>query len=169
MDSPPPKGTLTPALTLIALPGWVADYTAQIVKVADGDTITVPRDGNTQKGVPLASIEAPEKSQPYGTRAKRTLSDLVFDQTVRVDVVDVDRYGRTVGSVWLVDVNVNAEMIRRGYTWVYRKYSDDPALLALEAEARAAKSGLWADPNPVPPWEWLKRHATPAQGMGQSG
>jgi micrococcal nuclease len=50
-------------------------------------------------------------------------------------------------------MKVNAEMARQGYVWVYRKYSEDPGLLSVEAEARNAKKGLWADPIPVPPWE----------------
>jgi endonuclease YncB( thermonuclease family) len=144
-------------ILLFALPAWSAEYAARVVKIADGATITVLRDDNTQERVRLASIDAPERGQPYGTRAKEALAALVFDQNVRVKGVDVDRYGRTVGSVWVVDVNVNAEMVRQGYAWVYRKYSDDPALLALEAEARAAKKGLWADSDPVPPWEWRRR------------
>jgi endonuclease YncB( thermonuclease family) len=121
-------------LILIALPAWGAEYTARVVKIADGDTITVLRDDNTQERVRLASIDAPERGQPYGTRAKDALAGLVFDQDVRVEVVDVDRYGRTVGTVWVdnlkragtawvVDVNVNAEMLRQGYAWVYRKCS----------------------------------------------
>jgi endonuclease YncB( thermonuclease family) len=144
-------------LILIALPAWGADYTARVVKIADGDTITVLKTGNTQERVRFASIDAPERGQPYGAKAKDALAALVFGQPVRVEVVDMDRYGRTVGSVWVVDVNANAEMVRQGFAWVYRKYSDDPALLALEAEARNAKKGLWADPNPLPPWEWRRR------------
>jgi endonuclease YncB( thermonuclease family) len=69
----------------------------------------------------------------------------------------VDRYGRTVGTVWVQDLNANAELVRQGYAWVYRKYSNDPALLNLEAEARDARRGLWADSIPVPPWEWRRR------------
>jgi endonuclease YncB( thermonuclease family) len=126
-------------------------------KIVDGDTMTVLKTDNTQEKVRLASIDTPEKGQPYGTKAKDALANLVFGETVRVEVVTVDRYGRTVGSVWLGDLNANAEMVRLGYAWVYRKYSDDPALLALEAEARVAKKGLWADLNPVPPWEWRRR------------
>jgi endonuclease YncB( thermonuclease family) len=99
----------------ITLPAWGAEYTARVVKIVDGDTITVLRDDNTQERVRLASIDAPERGQPYGTRAKEALADLVFDQDVRVDVIDVDRYGRTVGTVWVGDLNANAELVRQGY------------------------------------------------------
>ena len=71
-------------------------------------------------------------------------------------VVDTDRYGRTVGRVYADAMDVNAEMVRQGAAWVYRKYSNDPSLLLLEQEARSARRGLWALPETerLPPWEW---------------
>jgi len=68
----------------------------------------------------------------------------------------VDRYGRIVGRVYVDGLDVNRELVARGMAWVYRKYSNDPELLRLEAEAREKGLGLWADPNPVPPWEWRR-------------
>lgn len=156
------------ALILIALPAGGAEYNARVVKIDDGDTVTVRKDDNTQEKVRLASIDAPESDQPYGTEAKDTLANLVFNQPVRVEVVDADHDGqmlgtvwvdnlKRVGTVWVVHLNANAEMVRQGYAWVYRKYSQDHALLRLEAEARDARRGLWADPEPVPPWEWRRQ------------
>jgi hypothetical protein len=71
-------------------------------------------------------------------------------------VQDTDRYGRTVGRIYEGTTDVNAEMVRQGAAWVYRQYSRDPSLLRLEAEARAARRGLWALPEAerAPPWEW---------------
>ena len=71
-------------------------------------------------------------------------------------VEDTDQYGRAVGRATAGGQHVNAEMVRRGAAWVFRRYSDDPALLRLEQEARAARRGLWALPEAerVPPWEW---------------
>ena len=71
-------------------------------------------------------------------------------------MVDTDRFGRAVGRVHEGAVDMNAEMVRRAAAWVFRRYSDDPALLRLEAEARSARRGLWALPETerVPPWEW---------------
>src|SRR3954453_8529377 len=53
-------------------------------------------------------------------------------------------------------MDVNAELVRQGAAWVYRKYSRDPLLLLLEQEARSARRGLWALPETerLPPWEW---------------
>ena len=74
-------------------------------------------------------------------------------------VMDVDRYGRTVGEVILPDGRVlNHELVRAGLAWWYRRYApDDKTLEQLERGARGANRGLWADPNPVPPWEWRRR------------
>ncbi len=139
-----------------------AEIGGRVVGIADGDTLTVLDDGRRQTRVRLAEIDTPEAGQPYGTRARQILSELVFDRAVRVVVQDTDRYGRAVGRVYAGPVDVNAEMVRRGSAWVYRRYSRDPALLALEEEARNAKRGLWALPEAerIPPWEW--RAVSPA-------
>ena len=70
--------------------------------------------------------------------------------------VTVDRYGRVVGRVFVGGTDVNRELVAQGFAWVYRKYSDDAELLELEAEAKQKGLGLWAEPNPIPPWEWRR-------------
>ncbi|SDB21784.1 thermonuclease family protein [Belnapia rosea] len=128
----------------------------RVVGIADGDTLTLLTDAQTAIRVRLSEIDTPERRQPYGSRAREALSNLAYGRHARVDVVDEDRYGRTVGRVRIGATDVNAEMVRRGAAWVYRRYSRDPALLWIEAEARAARRGLWALPEAqrVPPWEW---------------
>ena len=79
---------------------------------------------------------------------------------------DRDHYGRIVGRVYTEGLDVNAEQIKRGMAWIYRKYNRDRSLLALEQEARGAKRGLWIDPNPVPPWEY--RHGSKAGSVRRS-
>ncbi len=85
-------------------------------------------------------------------------SNLVFGKTVTVQVLDRDRYGRTVGDVLLRDGrSLNREQVRAGFAWWYRRYApDDEILKQLEQEARDAQRGLWADPHAVPPWEWRR-------------
>ncbi len=75
--------------------------------------------------------------------------------------VTVDRYGRIVGRVYVGDIDVNRELVAEGFAWVYRKYSNDAELLRLEAEAKQKGLGLWAKPNPIPPWEWRRGRRTP--------
>ena len=148
-------------LALLAAPLLAAEYTGKVVSISDGDTMTllVP-DGASFKQIKvrLGEIDTPERKQPYGTRAQQTLSDLAFNQQVRVVVQDTDRYGRTVGRVYVGSVDVNAEMIRQGAAWAYRQYLKDQSLLKLEADAKAAKRGLWGLPEAqrCPPWDWRK-------------
>ncbi len=79
----------------------------------------------------------------------------MFGKAVTVQVMDRDRYGRTVGEVLLPDGrSLNHELVRVGLAWMYRRYTNDQSLSDLEEEARVARRGLWADRNPIPPWEW---------------
>ncbi len=135
-----------------------ATISGRVVGVHDGDTLTLLDAGKHQTKIRLAEIDTPESAQPYGSRAKQALSDLVFGKMVQVDVRDIDRYGRTVGRVSVHGTDVNAALVAAGAAWVYRQYSKDPRLLALEAEARAAQRGLWALPEAqrIPPWEWRR-------------
>ncbi|MFZ1641203.1 MAG: thermonuclease family protein [Candidatus Contendobacter sp.] len=106
--------------------------------------------------VRLAGIDAPELAQPFGQKSKQSLSELAFNRPATVAVSKIDDYGRSIGVVTVAGVNVEVEQVRRGLAWVYRQYSDDAQLvvLALEAEAKAARRGLWAEVNPLPPWDW---------------
>lgn len=134
----------------------IALLVAIVVSISDGDTLTVVHDQQQVK-IRLAEIDAPEKAQSFGSRAKQSLSDMCFGKTAEVSAQTRDRYGRTVARVRCDGIDANAEQVRRGMAWVYTKYSHDPVFPPLEQEARAAHRGLWADPSPVPPWEWRHR------------
>lgn len=135
-----------------------ADLFGKVVKVADGDTLTVLTSPHVQVKVRLSEIDAPEKKQPYGQKAKRELSDMAFGKTARVVVDDVDRYGRTVGQVYVENIHVNSELVRRGAAWCYRKYLRGSWCLMAEYSAQQAERGLWAlqADQRMPPWEWRK-------------
>jgi len=126
----------------------------EVVKIADGDTFTLLTRSKEQVKVRLAEIDTPERGQPYYQKAKDALADKVFQQIVQIEVVDTDRYGRTIGKVYLNGTYVNARMVAEGHAWVYRDYSDDPKMLELESEAQQQSLGLWALPEQIPPWEW---------------
>jgi micrococcal nuclease len=130
-------------------------YHGKVIKIADGDTLTLLVDSKQHK-IRLSDIDTPERKQPFGTRAKQALSELAFGKQARVVEVTVDRYGRIVGRVYVDGVDVNRELVAGGYAWVYRRYSNDAELLELEAQAQERRLGLWADPNPIPPWEWRR-------------
>ena len=142
------------AVLYLASPALAADFTGRVVGVSDGDTITVLHNGKGER-VRLHGIDCPEKRQAFGNRAKQFTSNLVFAKTVTVQAVDRDRYGRTVGVVLLPDGrSLNHELVKAGLAWMYRRYTNDQSLSDLEEEARVARRGLWADPNPVSPWKW---------------
>jgi len=139
----------------------------RVVGVTDGDTLTLLVDREPVR-VRLAQIDAPESGQPYGRQAKAALSALAFAKRARVEVVDTDRYGRTVGEVFVDEVDLNREMVREGHAWAYTKYSHTTEIIALEDAARAAKKGLWALPESQrePPWLWRHPSRAPRTDPG---
>jgi micrococcal nuclease len=113
-----------------------ADITGRVVGVADGDTLTVL---DSQKGltkIRLHQIDAPEKKQDFGRRSKQSLSDLTYGKQVSIEVADTDKYGRTVGKVWVNGKDANLEQVKRGMAWVCVKYATDPVYFAAERTAR---------------------------------
>jgi endonuclease YncB( thermonuclease family) len=133
---------------------WAETFQGKVIGVADGDTITVLHDRRPET-IRLNGIDAPEKAQAFGNRAKQFTADLAFGQVVEVIVRDQDRYGRTVADVRLPDGrSLNHEAVRGGYAWWFRRYSRDASLAALESEAREARRGLWGDAYPIAPWDW---------------
>jgi len=139
---------------LLAAQSVLADFSAKVVGVSDGDTITVLKDREQVK-VRLVEIDAPEKGQAFGNRSKQALSALCFNKQARLEDKGKDRYGRTLARVYCDGIDANAGQVRQGLAWVYRKYAPkDSPLYAVEDEAKAARRGLWADSKPVPPWDW---------------
>ena len=147
---------LLPLLLLFTLSVQAETLEGKVVKIADGDTLTLLTPSNQQVKIRLAGIDTPERKQPFGKRAKQALAKLAFQKQVLVEVEAKDRYGRTIGVVFVDGLNVNAELVKQGMAWVYRKYTDDKRLYTLESEAKQAKRGLWLDENPIPPWEWRR-------------
>jgi endonuclease YncB( thermonuclease family) len=95
------------------------------------------------------------KTRAFG-QIQTGLEVLVKGREVLVVERGQDRYHRTLGRIYRGDLDVNAEQVRQGMAWVYRKYVKDATLYPIEAEAREQRRGLWRDPEPVPPWEWRK-------------
>ncbi len=130
--------------------------TGKVVAIADGDTLTVLDESKTQHKIRLAGIDAPEKGQAFGTKGARALGDKVFQRSVRIEVIDIDRYHRDVGRIYLGDRFINMELVKDGFAWRYVQYDKPGEFTAAEADAREHRRGLWTDPNPTPPWEWRK-------------
>lgn len=126
--------------------------------VGDGDTLRVLVRGREME-VRLADIDAPERDQPYGWESKLQLIDLVRGQHIVLAPRDVDQYGRVVAYVWVGNLEINRELVKRGSAWFYPEYAASDALYEEEQHARTAKAGLWALPagERVEPWEWRRR------------
>jgi endonuclease YncB( thermonuclease family) len=141
-------------------PAFAHHFGGQVVAVADGDTITVLDAEKRQRKVRLAGIDAPEKRQAYGTKSREHLASLVFRRDVDVEFKKVDRYGRIVGKVLVANVDAGLKQIEAGMAWHYRAYAREQtnvsrdAYAAAEADARAARRGLWAEKGPQPPWDF---------------
>lgn len=127
--------------------------TGKVVRIADGDTVTILVGGD-QVRIRLFGIDAPERGQDYSRRSREALAELVFEKEVQIVVRDKDRFGRTVGDIYVGDTLVNEKMVKDGWAWNYARFSHSKHFAELEREAREANRGLWAGKAPIPPWEF---------------
>ena len=146
-----------------------AELAGRVIAVSDGDTVTVLDAASQQHRIRLAGIDAPEKRQAYGERAKQHLSDLVYGKAILVVWDKRDRYGRIVGRVLAPEcdaaacrytVDAGLEQLKAGFAWHYKQYQKEQPVderlrySATEQEARLRREGLWREPDAVPPWQF---------------
>jgi len=132
-------------------------FTATVIAVYDGDTIGVRSPAGTMR-IRLVNIDCPEYRQPFSARARRFTSSLVFGKQVTVEPHGRDKFERLLARVIVGGIDVNETLVRKGLAWHYERGPGDPRLAAAERAARAERAGLWADPRPVPPWQWRRTH-----------
>lgn len=135
-----------------------------VVGITDGDTIKV-RCGEIgayeQVSIRLGGIDAPEKKQAFGQRSKEAMSDLCFQQIATIRPRTTDQYGRTVADVECRNLDAGEVMVKKGMAMVYDRYASGYShLYPLQAAAKAAQVGVWADADPMPPWDWRKWRKT---------
>lgn len=149
--------TLSAVVVLMCASTALADIvTGRVIGITDGDSLTLLDSNQIPLKVRLAEIDAPERGQAWGTKSREMLSDLAYGKQARLEIAGKDRYGRIIARVHVGQTDVNAEMVRRGGAWAYRRYLTDPSILTLEAAARRSGAGLWSMPpgQTVAPWEW---------------
>jgi endonuclease YncB( thermonuclease family) len=136
----------------------------EVIRVQDGDTLTVKTKRDRLYKVRLANIDAPEISQPFGKQARRRVKDLVLKKTIRVDYIFKDKYGRLIGELILPEGKLlNEEMLKAGLAWHYRvKHPQSTFLEKLEYKAWQKKLGLWVQDKPIPPWEFRREKRLPS-------
>jgi micrococcal nuclease len=144
-------------ILLLVSAGGVHAWEGVVVRVIDGDSMQIRRDGKIYE-IRLYGIDTPEYKQPYSNKAKQFTRRLAYNKTVSVDI---DRYGRIVALVFSQGKLVNRELVRAGLAWFYPKYCLEQPLCgeleSLERQARKERRGLWRDNSPVSPWDWKRQ------------
>lgn len=140
----------------------------KIVGISDGDTLTALDANNTEAKLRLHGVDAPEDGQAFGEKAKQHTSGLAFGKTADIKIIDTDLYGRYVAIITLPDGTVlNDALVRDGMAWWYELYAPkDKILKSYQEAAKTEKRGLWADAEPVPPWEFRKGPPVPEGQLG---
>lgn len=148
--------------SLATTPAVASTLTGRIVAISDGDTVTLLDRVNRQHKIRLVGIDAPEKNQPFGSRSRQHLADLVFRKEVEADCPKTDRYGRSLCKIEVEGRDANLAQIEAGLAWHYKTYQRDqrPAdrqrYARAEEEARRARHGLWSERDPQAPWDFRK-------------
>lgn len=134
------------------------ELTGKVIKIADGDTLTILDAEHNQHKIRLADIDAPESGQPYGNRAKQRLNQLTRNKWVTAYCREKDKYGRDVCTVVADGVDANADLVASGHAWVYEQYNQRADLPALQVAAQRARRGLWQLPEAqvVSPSDWRR-------------
>lgn len=130
---------------------------AKVIGVRDGDTIDIITVDKFTITIRLDGIDCPEKKQAFGEKAKQFTSNFAFGQFVRIKSNGKDGYGRILGEVFNdKGISLNKSLLRNGLAWHYKKYSKSADLASLHEKAKAGRIGLWADKNPIAPWDFRK-------------
>ena len=143
-------------LSLLAGRAHAEQFSCRVVVISDGDSFDCVTTANTQIRVRMAEIDAPERKQPYGPQAKQALAELIYNKLAIVQAHSIDRFGRTLGRVFIGSLDVNYSMVQQGAAWAYTEQLKDLKLRDAETFARNLDKGLWAQPADaiVAPWKW---------------
>ena len=129
----------------------------KVIKITDGDTVNLLTEDYKTIKIRLDGIDAPERGQEYGDKSTKALGAMLKrgNQKVYLESLGQDKYGRTIGKLYLPDGTfVNEELVKEGFAWQYLKYNSDKELKAAQEKAQRAKLGLWRGDSPISPWEY---------------
>lgn len=140
--------------------------------VTEGKLLIIDSPDRGQIQVRLYAVDLPQlprttsvgvslEGQPFAQEAAGYVRDLLLGRQVQIDTYGKDRAGRWLSVVWLGEINVNLTLVKEGLAWVDRAPKTAAVRAPLEVaerQARVGKYGLWALPDPEPPWEYRKRH-----------
>ena len=141
------------------LSGVKTTLKGKVIKVSDGDTITILTADNTQVKIRLSGVDCPESKQDFGTKARQFTSSFCFGKNVKVQVIGQDRYNRSLGIVFLENGQcLNKALLVAGLAWHYKYFDQSEELAKLEQSARIKKIGVWSMKDAIAPWDF-RRHS----------
>ena len=134
------------------------DYCVMVTSITDGDTFRGLTKDNEEIKFRIYGIDAPESHQAFGNKSTQYFADLIFGKTVGIKVQSTDFFGRLVVWVYTPDgKDVSAEMLKAGMAWHFKKYDKSKEYALLENNAKLKRVGLWADKDPIKPWEFRRK------------
>ena len=131
------------------------ELACRAIGITDGDTFGCLTDEKKIIKVRMLGIDAPERKQPFGNKAKQTLTKLIHQKRIRLEVSGKDRYQRTLATVWDNEQNINLEMMQLGMAWSYPRNPENQ-YFQVEQNARQQRVGLWQQKKPVEPQKFRK-------------
>lgn len=133
-----------------------SDFSGKVVKVIDGDTVDILTANKQKIRVRLLDIDAPESKQAYGNASRKYLASLIAAKNVFVKESKKDIYERSLGTIFLNEMNINEKMVENGYAWAYRYkgVANNKLMVKLETRAKQNKKELWKDKHPIAPWNY---------------
>ncbi len=129
----------------------------KVVRISDGDTITVLDSLNQQHKIRLHGIDCPEKGQDYYQVAKDYLGGLCFQKQVTINILKYDHYKRAIGKVYSDSLEINKELLNAGLAWHFTQFDNSEEYAFAEMQARINKKNLWSLKNPTAPWDFRKQ------------
>jgi endonuclease YncB( thermonuclease family) len=137
------------------------EYEVVSGSIHDGDTLRL-RSSKGEVKVRFACVDAPELKQPLGQESRNYLRSMINEAggKVKVQIVDTDRYGRSVAELWTKSGLLQSRMTAAGMAFAYDQYAKNcPHWDAVKSSEKAAmefKLGVWRSPNFERPWDYRK-------------
>ena len=133
-------------------------------RVHDGDSFYARTD-STEFPVRISGIDAPETTspwmrvaQPYWKESKQALVNLVNKKKVKIVIVKIDSYGRSLCDVYVDGKNVAVELAKVGAVWHYANTEKTDEIAEEVRKAKNQNVGLWQYADPVKPYTWRKKY-----------
>lgn len=134
---------------------YAETFSGTVGLVQSGDILFVMKESVPIK-VHLFGVDAPEVLQNYGADAKAFTRELCLQKRVKVDILGEDAIKTNLGVITLPDGKVlNEELVRNGLAWWHEQYApENIKLKTLHEQAKSSGIGLWAEANPISPWDY---------------